>query len=129
MARLITFVHVADESGVGHAFGPGDEVPGWAAKRITNPAAWDSLDFQPELELEPELEPDHEPEPATGPDLETEPETETVTELEADPELEPETSSESDGGPGLDLVAEPAPDPVPATPKRRGRSAKAATEN
>lgn len=40
MSRLATHVHVADESGTVHVFGPADEVPGWAARAITNPAAW-----------------------------------------------------------------------------------------
>ncbi|MFC9786438.1 hypothetical protein [Rhodococcus sp. NPDC127528] len=41
MARLATHVHVPDESGTYHVFGPGDDVPAWAAEVITNPAAWD----------------------------------------------------------------------------------------
>lgn len=40
MARLATFVHVADSDGVTHVFGPDDEVPAWAAQAITNPKAW-----------------------------------------------------------------------------------------
>lgn len=40
MVRLATHVHVADESGTVHVFGPADEVPRWAAELITNPAAW-----------------------------------------------------------------------------------------
>lgn len=40
MARLATHVHVPDDAGVFHVFGPADEVPGWAAGLITNPAAW-----------------------------------------------------------------------------------------
>lgn len=38
---LRTYVHVHDEDGQTHVFGPDDEVPAWAAKRITNPAAWE----------------------------------------------------------------------------------------
>lgn len=42
MARkLSTFVHVADDSGVMHAFGPSDEMPGWAEAVITNPDVWE----------------------------------------------------------------------------------------
>lgn len=41
MARLATYVHVTDDDGQSHVFGPLDEVPGWAAKRITNRKAWD----------------------------------------------------------------------------------------
>ncbi|WP_139794561.1 hypothetical protein [Prescottella equi] len=40
MSRLATHVHVPDDSGVFHVFGPADQVPGWAAGLITNPAAW-----------------------------------------------------------------------------------------
>jgi hypothetical protein len=41
MARLKTFVHVTDKQGASHVFGPSDDVPDWAAERITNPKAWD----------------------------------------------------------------------------------------
>ncbi|WP_346536952.1 hypothetical protein [Micromonospora sp. DPT] len=42
MARkLNTTVHVADDNGTMHVFGPGDEVPGWAEKKITNPDVWE----------------------------------------------------------------------------------------
>lgn len=41
MARkLATYVHVHGEDGRSHAFGPADDVPAWAVKKITNPAAW-----------------------------------------------------------------------------------------
>lgn len=40
MAKLNTYVHVHDEDGVSHAFGPDDTVPEWAEDRITNPAVW-----------------------------------------------------------------------------------------
>lgn len=38
--KLAYFVHVVDADGESHAFGPEDDVPGWAAKAITNPSAW-----------------------------------------------------------------------------------------
>jgi len=38
--RLSSYVHVADDEGQVHAFGPASEVPAWAAAKITNPAAW-----------------------------------------------------------------------------------------
>ncbi|MEV0444009.1 hypothetical protein AB0I84_23795 [Streptomyces spectabilis] len=41
MATLITNVHVMDESGQAHVFGPADDVPAWAVELITNPKAWD----------------------------------------------------------------------------------------
>ena len=41
MARLAAFVHVQDEQGAMHVFGPGDDVPAWAAEKITNPKAWE----------------------------------------------------------------------------------------
>jgi hypothetical protein len=40
MARLANVVHLTDDKGQAHAFGPGDEVPAWAESLITNPKAW-----------------------------------------------------------------------------------------
>lgn len=40
MAKLAVFVHVLGDDGQMHVFGPGDDVPDWAAKKITNPDAW-----------------------------------------------------------------------------------------
>ena len=40
MVTLATNVHVTDSAGVGHVFGPADEVPEWAQALITNPKAW-----------------------------------------------------------------------------------------
>lgn len=40
MADLVTFVHLTDEDGISHGFGPGDEVPAWAVEKITNPDVW-----------------------------------------------------------------------------------------
>lgn len=40
MPGLAGYVHVTDDDGVRHGFGPGDAVPDWAAARITNPKAW-----------------------------------------------------------------------------------------
>ncbi|WP_328742902.1 hypothetical protein OG436_29360 [Streptomyces caniferus] len=40
MAKLATVVHVVDDKGTNHVFGPADEVPAWAASKITNPKAW-----------------------------------------------------------------------------------------
>lgn len=47
MAKLTTYVHVADEHGAMHVFGPDDEVPAWAAKAITNPDVWDGAELSP----------------------------------------------------------------------------------
>ena len=38
--RLARHVHVRNESGVFHVFGPDDDVPSWAEDKISNPAAW-----------------------------------------------------------------------------------------
>lgn len=38
--RLRTNVHVHDDNGTSHVFTPRDDVPQWAAERITNPKAW-----------------------------------------------------------------------------------------
>lgn len=40
MATLAANVHVTDDKGTAHVFGPADEVPTWAQERITNPKAW-----------------------------------------------------------------------------------------
>lgn len=40
MRTLKTFVHVHDQAGITHVFGPGDEVPQWAQDAITNPKVW-----------------------------------------------------------------------------------------
>lgn len=54
--RLAAHVHVHDEHGAAHVFGPGDDVPAWAVEAITNPAAW-----------APDPDPGAEPEPEAGP--------------------------------------------------------------
>lgn len=41
MADLVTHVALFDDKGAMHEFGPGSDVPGWARKKITNPAVWD----------------------------------------------------------------------------------------
>jgi hypothetical protein len=40
MAKLAYYVHVEDDKGEPHVFGPEDTVPNWAAKKITNDSAW-----------------------------------------------------------------------------------------
>lgn len=40
MAVLARHVAVQDDDGKTHSFGPGDSVPDWAARQITNPNAW-----------------------------------------------------------------------------------------
>lgn len=42
MPKLVTYVHVRDSDGVVSVFGPGDTIPAWASKQITNPKAWDT---------------------------------------------------------------------------------------
>jgi len=41
VSKLATFVHVLDENGQSHTFGPEDDIPKWAEKAITNPNAWE----------------------------------------------------------------------------------------
>lgn len=41
MSKLAYHVHVDDEHGETHVFGPDDALPAWAAKKITNPSAWE----------------------------------------------------------------------------------------
>lgn len=40
MATLATHVHVTDDEGRAHVFGPADDVPAWAETLIVNPKAW-----------------------------------------------------------------------------------------
>lgn len=40
MSKLNTYVHVHDQDGISHAFGPDDTVPAWAEKAITNQSVW-----------------------------------------------------------------------------------------
>lgn len=42
--RLTSHVHVADEDGNTHVFGPDDKLPAWASKAITNKAAYEEDD-------------------------------------------------------------------------------------
>jgi hypothetical protein len=41
MARLVKHVSLRDDTGNVVSFGPGEDVPEWASKRITNPAVWE----------------------------------------------------------------------------------------
>lgn len=52
MRRLTTYVHAVERDDNGTTlqsgtFGPGDDVPGWARKAITNPDVWDGQDDEP----------------------------------------------------------------------------------
>lgn len=38
---LNTHVHVSDEHGTPHVFGPDDQLPDWAVEKIANPKVWD----------------------------------------------------------------------------------------
>jgi hypothetical protein len=40
--KLAGFVAVHDDDGKAHLFGPDDNVPAWAVKKITNPNAWEA---------------------------------------------------------------------------------------
>ncbi|WP_116206232.1 hypothetical protein [Amycolatopsis circi] len=46
--QLRTFVHVADEHGEMHAFGPDDKLPSWVRSAVTNPKAWAEPSDSPE---------------------------------------------------------------------------------
>ena len=57
--QLAAYVHVTDDRGASHGFGPGDDVPAWAAAKITNPDAWSADDPEPAEEPdspEPDLD-------------------------------------------------------------------------
>ncbi|MGH8878164.1 MAG: hypothetical protein ACRD0P_12605 [Stackebrandtia sp.] len=58
--RLRTHVHVTDAAGRAIVFGPGDDVPAWAADKITNPRAWTSAPVGgPSVRANPEPPPRH----------------------------------------------------------------------
>ncbi|MFG2458152.1 hypothetical protein ACGFWE_13925 [Streptomyces sp. NPDC048523] len=42
--QLVAHVHVRDLGGRSVAFGPGEDVPGWARKQIANPKAWGDVE-------------------------------------------------------------------------------------
>lgn len=58
MGSLRNHVTVHTESGLPVVFGPDDDVPAWAAEKITNPAAWQDgePDEPPADESTPETE-------------------------------------------------------------------------
>jgi hypothetical protein len=56
MPRLRTTVHVVDLEGRTRAFGPGEDLPDWAAEQITNPDVWEG-------ELPAHLNAEGEPQP------------------------------------------------------------------
>ncbi|UAJ78318.1 hypothetical protein IT072_02400 [Leifsonia sp. ZF2019] len=60
MAELTSIVHVHDEHGDVHVFGPGVTVPAWAKALITNPKAW-SEGIEPVKKDHPVAEPTEAP--------------------------------------------------------------------
>lgn len=68
--QLATYVHVFDENHETHVFGPGDKVPGWAKKQITNPKAWAAAESDDDLDED--LESDDETEELEDDDSEHE---------------------------------------------------------
>ncbi|MFI1607848.1 hypothetical protein ACH4YN_38040 [Streptomyces griseofuscus] len=65
--QLVAFVHVRDVGGRTVAYGPGEDVPAWARKQITNPKAWGDVESAEPSQVEA-------PSPAgTGGDLEAPP--------------------------------------------------------
>lgn len=70
MRKLRSNVHVHDEHGRSHVFGPDDQVPAWVAERITNPRAWqdnDPEDEPPAGTTDGASPPSGEPKTAAGP--------------------------------------------------------------
>lgn len=51
MPKLRSYVHVTDDKGYSHVFGPDSDVPDWAVKKIVNPKAWESEGVEPEVEV------------------------------------------------------------------------------
>ncbi|MFD8496334.1 hypothetical protein [Amycolatopsis sp. NPDC059657] len=70
MGRLRTTVHVTDDAGATHVFGPYSAVPDWATEKITNPKVWE---VEPErgqasIITEPPPAPPADPVPAAAAD-------------------------------------------------------------
>ena len=59
MAGLVKHVALFDAKGKLAEFGPGDDIPEWARKKITNPAVWDE-------DYEPDSDDDEGPPPKSG---------------------------------------------------------------
>ena len=51
--KLVTTVHVMDEDGLMHVFGPDDTIPAWARKAIVNPKAWGGEAAEVDLSASP----------------------------------------------------------------------------
>lgn len=49
--KLNANVHVVDDNGQSHTFGPDDTVPAWAKKKIDNESVWDGEDDEPEAPI------------------------------------------------------------------------------
>ena len=92
MARkLVTDTRVQNpDTGEQVILKPGDEIPGWAEKLITNPAAWE----QEELAPDPDAQVLPEPEPAVA-RTEEEQDAEQTPEQDADAEQTPEQTDPS----------------------------------
>jgi hypothetical protein len=63
--KLVTIVHVTDDAGRVHAFGPEDTLPAWARKAITNPKAFggdEEDERQPDAKVLPAPAPEKAPE-------------------------------------------------------------------
>lgn len=56
MRTLNTNVHAVGENGESQVFGPGDVLPEWARKAITNPKVWDGEDDEPAVSTPAVLE-------------------------------------------------------------------------
>jgi len=65
--QLASHVHVRDDQSTNHVFGPGDEIPLWAARKITNPGAWAQAPEPWELEDQAADPQDGDPQDETGP--------------------------------------------------------------
>ncbi|MBF5002225.1 hypothetical protein IRT45_34475 [Nocardia sp. BSTN01] len=67
MAALNTTVHVYDDEGIPHIYGPGEIPPDWAIAKITNPDVWAEDDEDDDVIADPVIPTDHTPQAGNTP--------------------------------------------------------------
>jgi hypothetical protein len=123
--KLTTFVHVTDDKGVSRAFGPDDDVPAWAQRKITNPKAWEGGELP---KVRAASKPAKDGDTAAAPDPDDEPETAAAEEEPASQDDGTETDDETAAEDDETDASEEAPsgEKPPVPPREGAGSGKAA---
>ncbi|MCW2674794.1 MAG: hypothetical protein JWP14_3383 [Frankiales bacterium] len=111
--RLAAYVHVTNDKGNSQVFGPGDEVPAWAQRKIVNPKAWEDGELPKVRAAKPK-----DGDPAPGDDTEPTEEQPPADAGAADAETEGDSDA-TDSGSG-DAPETPPGDETPQIPPRQG---------